>query len=157
MLDTCPKLSQSGYSESWKWDPEVREITLGIWIKRSFRVKVGVTSIVNLRVEAPILWSRDVKSQLIGKDTDAGKDWGQEEKRVTEDETVQWHHQLNGYQFEQTLGDSKDREAWHAAVHRVAKSQTRLSNWTSWNYVGVVGIWEGGRIWFAEGKRMEWT
>ena len=47
--------------------------------------------------EAPILWPPDVKSQLIGKDPDAGKDWGQEERRLMEDEKVGWHHQLNGH------------------------------------------------------------
>ena len=55
---------------------------------------------------APILWPPDVKSLLIGKDPDAGKDWGQEEKEVAEDEMVGWHHQLNGREFEQTLGGS---------------------------------------------------
>ena len=57
--------------------------------------------------EASILWPPDAKSQLIGKDPDAGKDWGQEEKGETEDEMVGWHHQLNGHEFEQTLGDSE--------------------------------------------------
>ena len=57
--------------------------------------------------EAPILWPPDAKSRLIGKDTNAGKDWGQEEKRVAEDEMVGWHHRLNGNKFEQTLGDSE--------------------------------------------------
>ena len=57
--------------------------------------------------EAPILWSPDAKSQLIGKDPDAGKDWGQEEKGTTEDEMVGWHHRLNGHEFEQTPGDSE--------------------------------------------------
>ena len=47
------------------------------------------------------------KSWLIGKDPSAGKDWGQEEKRVTEDEMVWWHHWLNGHVFEQTPGDSE--------------------------------------------------
>ena len=46
-----------------------------------------------------------MKSQLIGKDADAGKDRKQEEKRATEDEMVRWHHRLNGHEFEQTLGD----------------------------------------------------
>ena len=45
-----------------------------------------------------------MKSQLIGKDPDAGKDWRQEEKGVTEDEMVGWHHQLDGHEFEHTLG-----------------------------------------------------
>ena len=57
--------------------------------------------------EAPILWPLDAKSQLTGKDPDAGKDWGQEEKGVTDDGMVGWHHQLNGHEFEQTPGDSE--------------------------------------------------
>ena len=56
---------------------------------------------------APLLWPPDVKSQLIGKHPDAGKDWWQEEKATTEDEMVGWHHWLNGREFEQTLGDSE--------------------------------------------------
>ena len=48
-----------------------------------------------------------MKSQLIGKDLDAGKHWGQEKKGTTEDETIGWHHWLNGHEFEQTLGDSE--------------------------------------------------
>ena len=55
--------------------------------------------------EAPILWPTDAKNWLIGKDPDAGKDWGQEEKGTTEDEMVGWHHRLNGHEFDHTLGD----------------------------------------------------
>ena len=55
--------------------------------------------------EAPILWLPDMKSRLIKKDPDAGKDWGQEEKETTEDKMVGWHHQLNWYESEQALGD----------------------------------------------------
>ena len=54
--------------------------------------------------EIPILWPPDAKSQLIWKDPDAGKDWGQEEKGTTEDEIVGWNHQLNGHGFGWTLG-----------------------------------------------------
>ena len=50
--------------------------------------------------EVPILWPPDAKSRLIGKDSDAGKDRGQEEKGMTEDEMVGWHHRLNGHKFE---------------------------------------------------------
>ena len=50
--------------------------------------------------EAPILWPLDAKSQLIGKDTDARKDWRQEEKGMTEDEMIGWNHWLNGNEFE---------------------------------------------------------
>ena len=57
--------------------------------------------------EAPVLWPPDAKSQLIGEDLDAGKDWRQEDKGATEDEIVRWHHWLNGHEFEQALGDSE--------------------------------------------------
>ena len=60
--------------------------------------------------EAPILWSLDVRSQLTGKDPDAEKDWGQEEKGMTEDEMVERHHWLNRHEFEQTPGDSEGQE-----------------------------------------------
>ena len=56
--------------------------------------------------EAAVLWSPDVKSRLIGKDPDGGKDWGQQ-KGVKEDEMFGWHHWLNGHEFAQTLGDSE--------------------------------------------------
>ena len=57
-----------------------------------------------LKLEAPILRPPDLKSQLIGKDSDAGRDWGQEEKGTTEDEMAGWHHRLNGHEFESTPG-----------------------------------------------------
>ena len=72
--------------------------------------------------EAPILWPPATKSWLISKNPDAGKDWRQVEKGTTEDEMVEWHHQLNGHEFEQTLGNNEGREAWRAAVHGVTKS-----------------------------------
>ena len=53
--------------------------------------------------ETPILWPLH-ESSLIGKDPDAGRDWGQEEKGTTEDEMAGWHHQLDGHEFEQALG-----------------------------------------------------
>ena len=79
--------------------------------------------------EVLILWPPDAKGQLIEKDPDAGKDWGQE-KGTTEDEMVGWHLRFNGHELRQTPGDS-EREAWCAAVHGAAKSWTRLSDWTA--------------------------
>ena len=81
--------------------------------------------------ETPILWPPDVKNWLIEKDPDAGKDWRHEEKGATEDEMVGWHHWLNGMNLSKLQETVKKREAWHAAVHRVAKSQTWLSDWTT--------------------------
>ena len=79
-------------------------------------VFIGRTS---AETETPILWPPDAKGWVIWKDPDAGKVWGQEEKGMTEDETVGWQ--------------VMDREAWHAVVHGVAKSRTWLSDWTELN------------------------
>ena len=53
----------------------------------------------DVKAETPILWPPHEKSWLIGKDSDAGRDWGQEEKGTTEDEMAGWHHRLNGHEF----------------------------------------------------------
>ena len=70
--------------------------------------------------KAPLLRAPDEKSQLIGKDHDAEKDWRQKEKGATEDELVGWHCRLNGHEFEQALGARERQEAWCAAVHHRA-------------------------------------
>ena len=72
----------------------------------------------DVEAETPILWPPDMKSWLIWEDPDAGKDWGQEEKRMTEDEMVGWHHQLNGQGFGWTSG--------------VGDGQRGLVCWSSW-------------------------
>ena len=59
------------------------------------------------KAEAPILWPPGAKSQLIRRDPDTDKDWGQEVKEATKDEIFGWHHQLHGHESEQTSGDSK--------------------------------------------------
>ena len=56
------------------------------------------------KAETPVLWPPHAKSLLIGKDFDAGRDWGQEEKGLTEDEMVGWHHPCDGHEFEQAPG-----------------------------------------------------
>ena len=80
------------------------------------------------KAETPVLWPPHVKSWLLGKDSDAGRDWEQEEKGMTEDEIVGWHHQLDGHESEQAPGVGDGREAWHAAVHGITKSWTQLSD-----------------------------
>ena len=78
--------------------------------------------------EAPILWLPNVKNQLVVKDPDAGKDWGQEENRETEDEKFGWYHRLSGHEFEQTPGDIERQGAWCVVIHGISKSWTWLNN-----------------------------
>ena len=63
----------------------------------------------------------------MGKDLDAGRDWGQEEKGTTEDEMAGWHHRLDGHEMGELRELVVDRGAWRAAIHGVAKGRTRLS------------------------------
>ena len=69
--------------------------------------------------ETPILWPPDVKNGLIGKDPDAGKDWRQEEKGITEDKMVGWHHRLEGHEFGWTPGIGVGQGDWCAAAHGI--------------------------------------
>ena len=87
------------------------------------------TGRTDAEAEAPILGPPDAKSQLIGKDPDAGKDWKQKDKGAAENETVRQHHWLNGPEFEQTLGDSGGQRSLEHCSPWVTKSQTGLRNW----------------------------
>ena len=91
----------------------------------------------DVKAETPVLWPPHVKSWLIGKDSDAGRDWEQE-KWTPEGEMAGWHHRLNGHEFEWTPELVMDREAWHSVIHGVAKSRTQLSNWTELRYLDRV-------------------
>ena len=84
--------------------------------------------------ETPILWPRDARNWLIGKDPDAGRDWGQEEKGTTEDEMVGWHHRHYGHEFEWTpgVGDGQGSLACCSPWGRKESDRTERLNWTEW-------------------------
>ena len=89
----------------------------------------------NAEAESPILWPSHVKSWLIGKDSDPGRDWGQEEKGMTEDEMAGWHHRLNGYEFEWTpgVGDGQGGLAWCNSWGRKESATPERLNWIDEN------------------------
>ena len=95
------------------------------------RIFIGRT---DAKAEAPILWPPDAKDWLIWKDLDVGKDWRQE-KGMTEDKMVGWHHQLNGHEFEQVPGDGEGQgglvccSSWG----RRESDTTEQLNWTELN------------------------
>ena len=83
------------------------------------------------KAEAPILWPPDVKSWLIWKDPDAGKDWRQEKKGMTEDEMVGWHHWLNGHEFEQAPGVA-DGQGSLACCSQWGHKESDMTEWLNW-------------------------
>ena len=105
-------------TELWNWrrllrDCKIKPVSLKgdqSW------VFIGRT---DAEAEATVLWPPDVKSWLIGKDPDPGKDWRQEEKGMTEDKMVGWHHRVDGHEFEHALGDGEGQGSlvcyslWH--------------------------------------------
>ena len=82
------------------------------------------------KAETPVLCSPHVKSWIIGKDPDAGRDWGQKEKGMTEDEMAGWHYRFKGHEFEWTPGVGDGQGGLACGIYGVAKSRTWLSDWT---------------------------
>ena len=120
-------------SELWCW----RRLLRVIWTARRSNQSILKETSTEYSLERLML---KLKFQyfghliwLIGKYFDNRKDWRQEEKGATGDEMAGWHHRLEGHELEWTPGAVIDREAWHAAVHGVAKSRTWLRDWNELN------------------------
>ena len=152
--DKCPSSQSYGFSSShvWMWELDHKEgrapKTWCFWtvmLEKTLESPLDCkeTKPVNpkenqlwiligrIDAEAPILWPPEGKSRLIGKAPDAGKDWGQEEKRVIEDEMVEWHHSSNRHELGQMPGDDEG-QGWLACcspwAHKVSDT---IWDWTT--------------------------
>ena len=106
------------------------------------RVFLGRT---DAKAETPVLWPPHVKGWLSGKDSDAGTDWGQEEKGTTEHEMAEWHHRLDGHEFEWTwgVGDGQGGLACcNSWGHKESDTTERL-NWTELMRNNVLAMFTG--------------
>ena len=89
-----------------------------------------------LKTEAPVLWPPHAKSWLIRKDSDAGSDWGQEEKGMTEDEISGWHHWLDGREFEWTPGVG-DGQGGLACCDSWGRKESDTAEWLNWTELSL--------------------
>ena len=107
----------------------------------------------DVEAEIPILWPPDVESWLTGKDPDAGKDWGQEEKGTTEDEMVGWHHQHNGHGFEWTpgVGDGQGGLAYCDSWGRKESDTAERLNWTEYFSIYIICLHSETHIQYISG------
>ena len=102
--------------------------------------------------EAPILWPPDTNSQLIAREPDARKDWGQEEKKATKDEMAGWHHWLSGHESEQILGDSEGQGSlvccspWGSKGLDKTEQQILPVKSCDSRHYGKFQVWEGPRL-----------
>jgi len=99
-------------------------------------ISIGRTGV---EAETPILWSPDAKNGLLGKDSDAGKGWKQEEKRTTEDEMVAWHHRLNGHEFEQAVGVG-DGQGSLPCCSPMGSKESDTTEWLNWTELSDTGL-----------------
>ena len=142
-VDKVPSSQSYGFSSShvWMWELDYKESW--VFIGR-----------IDVEAETPILWPPDEKSWLIGKDPDAGKDWGQEEKGTTEDEMVGWHHQLDGHGFWWTPGvvDGQGGLACCSSWGHKESDTTKRLNWTEHQRIDAFELWCCRRF-----LRVPWT
>ena len=110
----------------------------------------------NAEAETPILWPPDAKSWPIRKDPDSRKDWRQEENGMTEDQVVGWHHQLNGHEFEQALGDCEEQGSL-VCCSPWGHKESNMTEWLNNNNKSKrtwIKLWVFNKFW--DGTGLEW-
>ena len=107
------------------------------------------------KAETPVLWPPHAKSWLIGKDPDAGRDWGLEEKGMTEDEMAGWHHWLDGHEFEWTPGVG-DGQGGLVCCDSLGHKESDMTEWLNWTEVDLTDYWSVGIPWQSSGKLVNW-
>ena len=128
----------------WKSQKPWSALTYIIWYKvlhpkgdHSW-VFIGRTDV---EAETPVLWPPDSKSWLIGKDPDAGKDWGQEEKGMTEDELAGWYYRLDGHELGWTPGVG-DGQGGLAGCHSWGCKESDVTEWLNWTEMMTIGAYK---------------
>ena len=125
------KIFQVGFSNTLTKNFQKFKLDLEKAKKSEVKLPTFVGS-YDAEAELPILWPPDVKNWFIREDTDAGKDWRQEEKGTTEDEMIEWHHRLDEHESVQALGvgDGQGGLAWFSPWGRKESDTTEGLNWT---------------------------
>ena len=114
-----------------------------IWRNKLIQIDFGRTV---AKAETPILWPPHAKSWLIGKDSDAGRDWGQEEKGTTEDEMAGWHHRLDGHEFGWTPGVG-DGQGGLACCSSWGRKELDTTEWLNWTPIFIAILLTIAKIW----------
>ena len=132
------------HEHQMKWDVKWSTSTVTADKKPVTKMLFGVPyGRTDAKAETPVLWPPHVKSWLIGKDSDAGSGWGQEEKGTTEDEMAGWHHRLDGHEFGWTprVGDGQGGLEYCNAWGRKESDMTERLNWTELMFIYPLTCW----------------
>ena len=128
--------------ELWCWRRLLRVLWTARRSNQSILKEISPGIALEGMMETPVLWPLHAKSWLIGKDSDAGRDWGQEEKGMTEDEMTGWRHQLDGRESEWTpgVGDGQGGLAWCDSWGHKELDTTERLNWTEAVFTTLLAV-----------------